>query len=226
MLLISATHEWHAAHTGAIIGLLELSGIENIHTSSELDQRKRETETRLRERYNGFTRQDFLSLPVMSDYERYYKRFNKTYHVQLQVESIVLKGKDLPTVIPLVDSNFMAEVETFVLTAGHDVGKLHGPVLIDVSREGEHITQMNGTFKAIREGDMIMRDAHGICCSVIYGQDNCSPISPETSCVLYVAYAPTGISSGTVDMQLRKIEDNIRLFSPNAFVEYRQLLYA
>ena len=226
MLLISATHEWHAAHTGAIIGLLELSGIENSRTSSELDQRKRETETRLRERYKGFTRRDFLSLPVMSDYERYYKRFNKTYHVQLQVESIVLKGKDLPTVIPLVDSNFMAEVETFVLTAGHDVGKLHGPLLIDVSREGEHITQMNGTFKAIREGDMIMRDAHGICCSVIYGQDNCSPISPETSCVLYVAYAPTGISSGTVDTQLRKIEDNIRLFSPNAFVEYRQLLYA
>jgi DNA/RNA-binding domain of Phe-tRNA-synthetase-like protein len=226
MLLISATHEWHAAHTGAIIGLLELSGIENIRTSSELDQRKRETETCLRGRYKGFTRRDFLSLPVMSDYERYYKRFNKTYHVQLQVESIVLKGKDLPTVIPLVDSNFMAEVETFVLTAGHDVGKLHGPLLIDVSREGEHITQMNGTFKAIREGDMIMRDAHGICCSVIYGQDNCSPISPETSCVLYVAYAPTGISWGTVDTQLRKIEDNIRLFSPNAFVEYRQLLYA
>jgi hypothetical protein len=73
---------------------------------------------------------------------------------------------------------------------------------------------------------MIMRDAHGICCSVIYGQDNCSLISPETSCVLYVAYAPTGISWGTVDTQLRKIEDNIRLFSPNAFVEYRQLLYA
>jgi DNA/RNA-binding domain of Phe-tRNA-synthetase-like protein len=226
MLSISATHEWHAAHSGAIIGLLELSGVEKTPSSSQLDQRKRETETRLRERYSGFTRQDFLLLPVMSDYERYYKRFNKTYHVQLQVESIVLKGKDLPTVIPLVDSNFMAEVETFVLTAGHDVGKLHGPVFIDVSRDGEHITQMNGTFKAIRKGDMIMRDANGICCSVIYGQDNRSPISPETSCVLYVAYAPTGISSGIVDTQLRKIEDNIRLFSPNAFVEYRQLLYA
>jgi DNA/RNA-binding domain of Phe-tRNA-synthetase-like protein len=226
MLSISATHEWHATHTGAIIGLLELSGVEKTPSSSQIDQRKRETETRLRERYKGFTRQDFLSLPVMSAYARYYRRFNKTYHVQLQVESIVLKGKDLPTVIPLVDSNFMAEVETFVLTAGHDVGKLLGPILIDVSREREHITQMNGTYKAIREGDMIMRDANGICCSVIYGQDNCSPISPETSCVLYVAYAPTGIPSETVDTQLKKIEDNIRLFCPNAFVEYRQLLYA
>jgi DNA/RNA-binding domain of Phe-tRNA-synthetase-like protein len=226
MLAISATDAWHATHRGAIIGLLELSGVEHTNSSYQLDQRKRETETRLRECYKGFTRQDFLSLPVMSYYEKYYKRFNKTYHVQLQLESIVLKGKNLPTVMPLVDSNFMAEVETLILTAGHDVEKLREPALIDVSRDGEHITQMNGTFKAIREGDMIMRDGNGIRCSVIYGQDNRSHISPETSCVLYVAYAPTGISSEAVDMQLRNIESNIQLFSPKAVVERHQLLFA
>ena len=129
MLLISATDEWRTTHHGAMIGLLELSNVENDHTSLQLDQRKRETESRLRERYKGFTRQDFLSLPVMSAYEQYYKKFNKTYHVQLQVESIVLKGKSLPNVSPLVDSNFIAEVETLVLTAGHDVAKLHGIVI-------------------------------------------------------------------------------------------------
>lgn len=96
MLLITATDEWRTAHPGTVIGLLELSGLENTHSSPKLDERKRETEARLRERYNGFSRQDFLSLPVMSAYEQYYKRFNKTYHVQLQVESIVLKGKSLP----------------------------------------------------------------------------------------------------------------------------------
>lgn len=226
MVSISATNEWHATHLGAIIGLLELSGVEHLPSSQLLEQRKRETEKSLREQYNGYTRQDFLSLPVMSHYDRYCKRFNKTYHVQLQLESIVLKGKNLPTVTPLVDSNFMAEVATLVLTAGHDVEKLHGQLLIDVSRAGEHITQMNGTCKAIREGDMIMRDGNGICCSVIYGQDNRSPISPETSCVLYVAYAPAGISSETVDSQLAKIESNIRLFAPNAMVELHQLLFA
>ena len=199
---------------------------EHSHSSPRLDERKREVEARLRERYKGFTRQDFLSLPVMSAYERYYKRFNKTYHVQLQVESIVLKGKNLPDVSPLVDSNFIAEVETLVLTAGHDVAKLHEPILMDVSREGDHITQMNGTSKAIRAGDMIMRDANGICCSIIYGQDNRSPISSETSRVLYVAYAPAGVPSETVDAQLRSIEENIRLFSPTAIVERHQLLSA
>lgn len=226
MLLISVTDEWRTTHPGAVIGLLELSGVENTHTYLQLDDRKRETEARLRERYKGFTRQDFLSLPVMSAYEQYYKRFNKTYHVQLQVESIVLKGKSLPNVSPLVDSNFVAEVETLVLTAGHDVAKLHGSISIGVSREEDQIAQMNGATKAIRAGDMIMRDANGVCCSIIYGQDNRSPISSETSRVLYVAYAPVGVPAEIVDTQLRKIEENIRLFSPMAIVEQHRLLSA
>ena len=226
MLLISATDEWRIAHPGAIIGLLELSGVENAHSSLELDERKRETETHLRERYKGFSRQDFSSLPVMSDYKRYYKRFDKTFHVQLQVESIVLKGKSLPDVSPLVDANFLAEVETFVLTAGHDADKLDGSISIDVSREGDQITQMSGASKIIRAGDMIMRDASGISCSIIYGQDNRSPISLETTHVLYVAYAPAGVPPEMVEAQLRRIEENIRLFAATAVVEQRRLLAA
>jgi DNA/RNA-binding domain of Phe-tRNA-synthetase-like protein len=226
MLSISATDEWQTSHPGAIIGLLELSGTVNTGPSPSLDERKRETAARLRTRYGGFTRQEVLALPVMADYERYYKRFNKTYHVQLQVESIVLKGKDLPNLSPLVDSNFVAEVETFVLTAGHDVAKLRGTIAIDVSREGDQMAQMNGALKAMRAGDMIMKDADGICCSIIYGQDNRSPISSETSHVLYVAYAPAGVPAERVDAQLWSIAGNIRLFSPAAAVEQCRLLSA
>jgi len=224
MLAISATDEWRAAHPGATIGLLELSGVENTRPSSRVNERKREIEADLRERYKGFTRKDFLALPVMAEYDRYYTRFNKTYHVQLQLESIVLKGKHLPDVSPAVDANFMAEVETWILTAGHDSQKLRGPIVIDVSRESEQMTQMNGAPKAIRSGDMIMRDADGICCSIIYGQDARSPISPETSRVLYVAYAPAGIAADKVEGQLRGIEENLRLFSAAVVVEQHRLL--
>ncbi len=226
MLSIAVTDEWGTTYPGAIIGLLELSAVENSHPSLQLNGRKRETEERLRTRYRGFTRQDFLSLPVMSAYQRYYKRFHKTYHVQLQVESIVLKGKNLPNISPLVDSNFIAEVETFVLTAGHDAARLQGSILIDVSREADRITQMNGASRVIPPGDMIMRDANGVSCSIIYGQDNRSPISSETSYVLYVAYAPTGVPAEAVDAQLGKIEANIRIFSPMAITEQHRLLSA
>lgn len=224
MLAISGTYGWRSAHPGAVIGLLELAGVENTRSSPELDARKRQTEALLRERCKGFSRPDFLALPVMAAYEQYYKRFNKTYHVQLQVESIVLKGKSLPNVSPLVDANFVAEVETLVLTAGHDVAKLQGPISMDVSRDGDRITQMNGSSRDIRAGDMVMRDANGLCCSILYGQDNRSPISPATSHVLYVAYAPAGVPAETVEAQLAKIEGNVRLFSPKAMVEQRRLL--
>lgn len=226
MLSISATDEWRTSHPAATIGLLELSGLENADASPRLNERKREIETRLRERYKGLSRRDLLSLPVLAAYDRYYARFDKTFHVQLQLESIVWKGKSLPNVSPAVDSNFMAEMETLILTAGHDVAKLRGAITIDVSRDGDHMTQMNGSAKAIRAGDMIMRDAEGICCSILYGQDDRSPISSGTSRVLYVAYAPAGVPAGAVDHQLRRVEENIRLFSPAANVEQHRLLSA
>ncbi|MBI3173565.1 MAG: hypothetical protein HYZ25_07600 [Chloroflexi bacterium] len=226
MLTISVSDEWRNTHSGAIIGLLELSGVDNARPSPELNQRKREVEALLRERYKGFTRQDFLALPVMAAYEQYYKRFNKTYHVQLQVESIVLKGRNLPEVSPLVDANFIAEVETCVLTAGHDVDRLHGPVSIDVSREGDTITQLNGETKPIRAGDMVMRDVDSISCTILYGQDNRSPISPATTRVLYVTYAPVGVSAETVQAELQTILGYVRLFSPDVRVEQLQLISA
>ena len=226
MLQISATDGWRAAHARATIGVLELSGLDNHGSSSRLNERKRAIEAGLRERYQGFSRQDFLALPVMAEYERYYKRFNKTYHVQLQLESIVLKGKPLPDVSPAVDANFMAEVETLILTAGHDGQNLAGPIVIDVSRDGDQMTQMNGACRALRSGDMIMRDAGGISCSIIYGQDAPSPISPESSRVLYVAYAPAEIAADVVERQLDRIEEHLRLFSPNLVVEQRRRLTA
>src|SRR5262245_2779331 len=162
----------------------------------------------------------------MAAYVRYYKRFSKTYHVQLQLESIVLKGKILPSVTPLVDANFVAEVETLVLTAGHDATKLEGAVSIDVSRDGDQMTQMNGSLTALRPDDMVLRDARGVCCSIIYGQDNRSPISRETAHVLYVAYAPAGVPAASVEAQLQAIEDNVRLVSAAFGVEQRRVLAA
>jgi DNA/RNA-binding domain of Phe-tRNA-synthetase-like protein len=226
MLTISASQDWYTTHPGGIIGLLELSGVDNTRSSHRLEVRKRETETRLRQQYAGFTRPDFLALPIITAYDNYYKKFNKTYHVQLQLESIVLKGKSLPNVSLLVDANFTAEVDTLVLTAGHDVAKLIGPILFYVSREGDEITQMSGEAKTMRPGDMLMKDADGICCSIIYGQDNRSPITSETTHVLYVSYAPPGVPAEAVEAQLQQIEEHIRLFSPHAVVEQQRLLIA
>jgi DNA/RNA-binding domain of Phe-tRNA-synthetase-like protein len=226
MLIISATQEWKRVHAGSTVGLLELSSVENRRPSSKLDTQKREIEEYLRQSYHGFSRKDFLDLPIMAAYARYYKRFKKTYHILLQIESIVLKDRKLPDVSPLVDSNYMAELVTLILTAGHDIDKLTGTVLIDSSHDGDSMTQMNGVTREIQAGDMIMRDGNVISCSIIYGQDNRSPISNETTRVLYVAYAPIGVLAEKVETQLKRIEENVRLFSPFAKIEQFQLLSA
>ena len=45
------------------------------------------------------------------------KHLKKTYHVQHQLESVVLKGKSLPNVAALVAAMFMAERDDLLLTA-------------------------------------------------------------------------------------------------------------
>jgi len=85
---------------------------------------------------------------------------------------------------------------------------------------------MNGAPKDMEAGDMVMRDSTGVVCSLLYGQDNVSPITASTKHVLYVAYAPAGVPADAVESQLRKIEENIRLFCPTVKVEKHQLLHA
>lgn len=226
MLSITATESWKKTWPGATFGLLEISGVENLANSPALLRHKRDVEERLRLRYQSFTRPDFLALPVMAAYERYYKRFDKTYHVLLQLESIVLKGKNLPDVSPLVDANFCAEVETLILTAGHDADLLSGRVLLDIAGPGDTFIRMNGAPKIIDANDMLMRDERGICCTLLYGQDNRSPITPATSHALYVSYAPAGVPAELVREHLEDILANLHLFAPTCVVEQISLITA
>jgi len=71
-----------------------------------------------------------------------------------------------------------------------------------------------------------MRDAHGVCCSIIYGQDNISPLTPESTHALYIAYAPGGVSAEQVAAHLQRIWENIQLFAPAARLEQSRLLLA
>lgn len=226
MLTITVTDAWKQAHPGAQIGLLEISGVDNTQPAPALDQEKGNIESRLREKYAGYSREDFLALPVMQAYHRYYRKFGYTYHVLLQLESVALKDKSLPNVSPLVDANFAAELDTLILTAGHDVAQLEPPVVIDVAREGDEITQMGGNRKEVPVGDMLMRDAQGVACTILRGQDNRSPVSKETNHVLYVSYVPEGATEAQVRSHLDAMEKHVHLFAPGCRVEQSTILFA
>lgn len=226
MFEITVTDRWRGAFPGAHVGVLLMSEVDNTRRPTPLDARKRELEARLREQYAGRSRADLLEREVLRAYRAYYRKFGQTYHVQLQLESVVHKGKALPNVSLLVDAGFLAELETLVLTASHDADLLLAPLVLGAAQGGETFTQMNGSVRTLKVGDMTMRDAQGAVCTVLYGQDSRTPISPATRRALYVAYAPAGVPAATVRRQLGAIRENVLLFAPEAVVEQVEIYAA
>jgi DNA/RNA-binding domain of Phe-tRNA-synthetase-like protein len=223
---VQASERWRTIFPGGQVGLLLLSGANNASRETALDEHKQHLATRLRMKYGRLSRADLLELPVLQAYKAYYRQFNKTYHIQLQLESVVFKGKSLPAVTPLVDAVFAAEMETLILTAGHDADRLVSPVMIDASRGDESYPGLNGVQRDLKPGDMLMRDGQGVVCTILYGQDHRTPITAQTHRALYVAYVPAGIEPELVEEHLDRLEANVRLFAPQAEVEYREVLRA
>ena len=224
MIALETTEAWNTAYPDALIGVLEIAQVDNATPAPALEAEKRRVEKSLRAKYADQSRAQLIAAPVLGDYVRYYKRFEKTYHVLLQLESVALKGKGLPAVSPLVDANFAAELETLVLTAGHDAAKLQPPLFIDVARAGDTMVQMNGATKAIPVGDMVMRDAGAMSCSILYGQDNRSALSASSTHALYVAYAPPGVPHAAIRRQLEGILAYVRICNPACTLEQMRVI--
>lgn len=194
----------------------------NVSNSShhpKLEKRKTEIEEQLRSQFAGQDRAALASHPVLQAYGEYYKRFKKTYHIQLQLESIVLKGKSLPSVASLVECMFMAEVKNMLLTAGHDLDTLQLPLTLDVTKGNESYTLLRGETQTVKAGDMMISDGQGIISNIIYGPDQRTQITPSTRNVVFTVYAPAGIDEQLITSHLEDMRDYVRVVAPQAEVE-------
>jgi DNA/RNA-binding domain of Phe-tRNA-synthetase-like protein len=217
--MFTVSQDWKTAYPNASIGILVMHQVANPASHDSLNQKKEMLEKKLRTLYMGFSRPEFETLPAMQAYQTYYKPFKKTYHVLLQFESVVLKGKPIPNVAALVEAMFMAEIENMLLTAGHDLNSLKLPVQIKVANGSESYTLMNGQEQILKSGDMYISDGKGIISSILYGPDNRTQIKSGTQSVLFTVYAPPGIKSGMLLHHLKTIRDNVLIVSPDGQVE-------
>lgn len=216
--MFQLTERWKTLYPEAHAGVLVLRNVVNPPQHAGLEQRKAALEEELRSRFGQQDRAALLTLPVLQSYDAYYRRFKKTYHVQLQLESIAFRGKSIPTVAALVEAMFMAEVNNMLLTAGHDLDALRLPLLGDVAQGTESYTLLRGTEQRPKAGDMMIRDAEGIVSSIVYGPDQRTQITPQTQNSIFTAYAPGGIPRDLVLHHLREIQQNVRMFAPEADV--------
>jgi len=217
--MFQVSDHWKATFPDAHAGVLVVRDVVNPSSHTELEQRKIALEQDLRTHYADHDRVALTQLPVLQAYAAYYRRFKKTYHVQLQLESIVFKDKSIPSVAALVEAMFMAEVKNLLLTAGHDLDSLHLPLTLDASQGNEHYTLLRGQEQELKAGDMYIRDGAGVISSILYGPDQRTAINAQTRNVIFTVYAPAGIAEETVLNHLQDLQQNVLLIAPHAQVE-------
>jgi DNA/RNA-binding domain of Phe-tRNA-synthetase-like protein len=192
--------------------------------SADLDARKQELERTLRSNFQALSRDGLKSHPVLRAYAVHYKRFDKTYHVQLQLESVVFKGKTIPRVAPLVEAMFMAELKNLLLTAGHDLEGVRGEVSVDIAQGSEEYLTIGGEVRSLKAGDMYIRDEEGVLSSIIYGPASRARITPATGRLLFTVYCPAGIGVDLLRGHLGDIRENVVVVAPQAEVEWLQVV--
>jgi DNA/RNA-binding domain of Phe-tRNA-synthetase-like protein len=217
--MLEFTPNWRMAYPGACIGVLAMHRVTNPRSNAQLDQKKAELETTLRERYSSYDRNGLLKLPTLTAYRDYYKRFKKTYHVWHQLASVVFTRRSIPSIAALVEAMYMAELKNMLLTAGHDLRAIAQPLRVDIAEGTERYIRMNGDVQELKRRDMYITDAKGIISSIIYGPDRRTMIQPKTKRVVFTVYAPPGIDARDVLSHLEDIRDNVALFSPKASVK-------
>lgn len=215
--MFTVSDEWKRAYPGACAGVLAMSGVVNPKSHPALEQKKRELEQELRRLFN-----DPVALKTnraIQAYRDYYKRFKKSYHVHHQLESVIFRGKSLPSVASLVEAMFIAELRNMLLTAGHDGDALRPPLRLDVAKGSETYVKLNGEQHALKAGDMMISDSEGIISSVIYGPDSRTRINPGTTRVLFTTYVAPGIGEQATLEHLKALEANVKTVAPGAKVD-------
>jgi len=217
--MFEVTSAWKLTYPEAYAGVLVMRTVANPAHDPALESRKAALEEQLRSQFSGQDRATIANHPILRAYGEYYHQFKKTYHIQLQLESIVLKGKSIPSVAALVEAMFMAEMKDLLLTAGHDLDVLHLPLLLDVATGGEMYTVLRGEEQVLKAGDMMISDKNGVISSILYGPDQRTQITPDTRNVIFTVYAPSGIDEQTVVQHLQEIKENVMVFAPQTQVE-------
>lgn len=223
MEIYQASANWKNAHPEASVGFLVMKGLTNPEKNEELERSKRALEEQLRARFAGLDRSALAALPQMQAYRSYLKPFKKSYHVQLQLESVVYKGKAIPSRAALVEAMFMAELASGLLTAGHDLDRLQLPLRVEAAQGEETYPGLGGQEHSLKSGDMFIADQAGVISSIVYGPDARTPITAETQNAVFTVYAPPGIEHKLVAAHLETLRDYLRLVSPQAKVVLQEV---
>jgi DNA/RNA-binding domain of Phe-tRNA-synthetase-like protein len=219
---ILLTPEFQAAFPAGVFGALMVVGTPNRPRPAALGPSVRAIEARLRGRFAvGPVEHD----PVAKAYVEYFRRYGNRYPVVHQAKT-VLSGQPVTSPSALVEAMFAAEVDSLVLTSGHDRQSLAGSLRVDVARAGDRYVKLNGKEQTLKPGDMVVRDDAGIIACVVYGPDFRTRLRPESTSALYGAWCPAGLTLDVARAHLEGLAVLIQTEWPDAVIEPPRLYSA
>jgi DNA/RNA-binding domain of Phe-tRNA-synthetase-like protein len=209
-------------YPGTNLGVLIVKGI------SERVECKKEDEAifleELMVKYKGFTRKELKGQSPVDAYAAYYKKFGQSYHLLAQLDSMLRGEKTCGSKSPLLQSMFFNELESMMLTAGYDLNRLKPPLCLNLAAGNEGYQSISGREVTAAAGDIILSDSSRVFSSILKGPDYDTRITPDTTDVLFIIYAPPGIGAFKVKTALIKLEDRIRAFAPDSITEILHVL--
>jgi DNA/RNA-binding domain of Phe-tRNA-synthetase-like protein len=209
------TPAFYTAYPDGIFGLLIVRGCPNRPRALAIAPEERAVEARLRGQFPGET---IEAHPIARAYAQYFRRYGGRYPVVHQAKT-VLAGRPIESTSALVEAMFTAELDSLILTSGHDLQALRGPLTVDVAVAGDAYTKLSGKDQMLKAGDMVVRDAQGIIASVVHGPDARTRLHLETNAALFGAWCPVGIPPSIAEAHLAKLAALIRQEWPEAAVE-------
>ncbi len=169
----------------------------------------------LRERFRDYDRKTVFG---ENPYNRYFKRYKKTYPVLQQFESFLLKDRPFPKYNPITEIPFLAELETHALMGSHDADRVSGDVEVFLADGKLPFPGMRGEEVHTYPGDLSARDDQGIILGQIAGADQRTYVRPDSRRIFHPVFGVPGLDSQALTPLLDRLEEYPKVVCPQAQV--------
>jgi DNA/RNA-binding domain of Phe-tRNA-synthetase-like protein len=201
------------------VGVMTVKGLSVAIGRSAMNDIIADEIERIKSKYPDYERKAVLETKPLCRYADYYKRFNKTYHVLGQLESVLVKGKGIPPVGVSVEVMFLAEIKNLLLTAGHDLDLIEGGLTIDVVTEPIGYQGISGKERQLSREDLYLSDKKGVLSSIMSGPDYRTRITEATQNALYFVYGVPGVTETQIRNHLETISTYLLKAVPDTKIQ-------
>ena len=183
------------------------------------EARKEQELAKLKDTFAAYDRKTVFG---ENPYNRYFKKYKKTYPVLQQLESFLLKDRPFPSGNPVNEVAFLTELQTQMLLGTHDVDRITGTLELFCPSEKIPYPGMRGEEVHTYPKDVSGRDEDGIILSMIAGADERTCIRPDSSHIAYLFFGAPSVTGEQIRALQGILAGHVRTLAPSA--EIREIL--